>query len=241
MTESRTAAAFPVPSDLTGFWEWDDLAAPWPYTPLSQVLVFGAVDAGFSRGMDAFDSPYRLAYRGVNGYAYASIQLRDLHGESLDDRVRRYEATLEREVPRIAERWDAEWLPAMLPGLERERTLDYAALLDGRLLDTLDDLWAELVDRYTVHGQFNFIFIAASRFADFYLETFQPDDPTEPYQALGGFPNTTVEAGRRLWDLSRRVRQQPDLATLVRVTEPATIEPQLARSPEGRALLVEFR
>ena len=155
MTDTVAAPAFPLPADLTGFWEWDALTSPWPYTPLSQELVFGGIDAGFSRGMDAFGSPYRLAYQGINGYAYASILPRDLHGESLDDRMRRYEATLARELPRIAHRWDSEWLPTMLPELEKARTLDYPSLPDGRLLATLDDLWADVVDRYTVHGQFN--------------------------------------------------------------------------------------
>ncbi|HEY3082941.1 MAG TPA: hypothetical protein VGM69_23880 [Chloroflexota bacterium] len=180
VTDTVAASAFPLPADMTGYWEWDAISTPWPYTPLSLDLLFGALDEGFSRGMDAFDSPYRLAYRTVNGYGFVSIRPRDLGTETFEERWRRYEATLARELPRMGQRWDAEWLPAILPGLEKARRLDYASLSDAELLDTLDDLYRDSVERWTVHGQFLFIFIAASRFADFYVETFQPSDPTEP-------------------------------------------------------------
>jgi phosphohistidine swiveling domain-containing protein len=240
VTDTVAAPAFPLPADMTGYWEWDAIATPWPYTPLSCELVFGAIDEGFSMGMDAFGSPYRLAYRTANGYAFASIRPRDLGTESFDERWRRYEATLARELPRLAERWEDEWLPAMLPGLERARRLNFASLSDAALLSTLDDLYRDSIERWTVHGQFLFVFVAASRFVDFYAEAFQPSDPTEPYQVLQGFPNTTTEAGHRLWRLSRMIRESPRLAELFLASDAAALPAALERSDDGRAFLQAF-
>jgi pyruvate,water dikinase len=240
VTDTVAGSAFPLPADMTGYWEWDAIATPWPYTPLSLELVFGGIDEGFSRGMDAFGSPYRLAYRTANGYGFASIRPRDLGNETFEERWRRYEAALARELPRMGRRWDAEWLPAILPGLEKARRLDYAGMSDAELLDALDDLYRDSVERWTVHGQFLFVLIAASRFADFYAETFRPSDPTEPYQALQGFPNTTSEAGQRLWQLSRLIRRSRRLTELFLTGEPAALPAALEGYEEGRAFLSAF-
>ena len=96
MTNTVAASAFPLPADMTGYWEWDAISTPWPYTPLSLELVFGALDEGFSRGMDAFGGPYRLEYRTVNGYGFVSVRPRDLGAETREERWGRYEATLAR-------------------------------------------------------------------------------------------------------------------------------------------------
>ena len=66
MTDAVAAAApgFPLPADLTGFWEWDAITSPWPSTPLSQGFVFGGIDAGFSRGMDGGKGVVRIEARG---------------------------------------------------------------------------------------------------------------------------------------------------------------------------------
>ena len=55
-------------------------------------------------------------------------------------------------MERLGERWEHEWLPSILPGLERLRTLDYGALSDDALLATLDDLRRDLAARWRVHG-----------------------------------------------------------------------------------------
>lgn len=45
----------------------------------------------------------------------------------------------------------------------------------------------ECTERYVVHGRINFVMVSASMFADFYTDTFAPEDPTETYQLLQRF------------------------------------------------------
>jgi pyruvate,water dikinase len=87
----------------------------------------------------------------------------------------------------------------------------------------------------------NFSTIGASWFADFYTEAFAPEDPTEPYLLLQGFPTRSLDAGRGLWRLSRVIVNSPALKRLFEEHEPSRLVPQLERSEEGRSFLREFR
>jgi pyruvate,water dikinase len=111
---------------------------------------------------------------------------------------------------------------------------------DAQLMDTLEELRADLLYRWTVHGRINFVTVAASWFADFYHENFHPDDPTEPYQVLQGFPTRSVDAGRGLWRLSRIVRSSAGIKELFEETASRGLVPQLERSDDGRAFLEEL-
>jgi hypothetical protein len=52
------------------------------------------------------------------------------------------------------------------------------------LLHTLNEMRQDFLERWTIHGWINFVTISASWFADFYSDTFEPEDPTEPYLLL---------------------------------------------------------
>ena len=137
--------------------------------------------------------------------------------------------------------WTQEWLPAILPGLEKGRTADYTALSNEELLHTLDEMLQDFRERWTIHGYMNFVVISASWFADFYNETFEPEDPLEPYLLLQGFPTRSLDAGRGLWRLSRIIKNSPALTKLFEEQEPTQLVSQLERSDEGRDFLREFR
>src|SRR5262249_4979789 len=133
------------------------------------------------------------------------------------------------------------WLPAILPGLERGRTADYTALSNAELWHTLDDMLRDFRARWTVHGYVNFVTISASWFADFYHETVAPADPTEPYLLVQGFPTRSLDAGRGLWRLSRRLTTSPVRTRVFAEQEPAQVVAHLERSEEGRHCLGAFR
>src|SRR5206468_10881185 len=135
---------------------------------------------------------------------------------------------------RMGERWAQEWLPSILPGLDRARATDYAALSNAELWRTLDEMLRDFLERWTIHGYINFVTISASWFADFYNETFAPEDPTEPYLLLQGFPTRSLDAGRGLWRLSRSITQSPALQRLFEEREPSELVADLGHSDEGR-------
>ncbi len=241
MTTPQPATDFPVPPDLEGFWQWDKMHCPRPQTPLTQEIFLNAVSRGFCNAMEEFAGPVGLAYRVINYYAYMGLVPLDFGTETIEGRNARYQEKMALMVPKIGELWEHEWLPSILPDLDKARSLDYAAMRDAELLDTLDELRQEFLHRYVIHGRINFVTIAASWYADFYNETFQPSDSTEPYLSLQGFPTRSVDAGRGLWRLSRMVRNDPGLMRSFEEVEPKDLVSHLERSDQGRRFVSEFR
>ena len=241
MTTPPAPLEFPIPPDVEGFWSWEKGHFPRPATPLTQEILYGALSAGFSRAMHDWACPFGVECRAINYYGFLALKPFDLGTETVEDRGTRYQKLLGEVLPRMGELWEQEWLPAILPGLERGRTADYTALSNAELLHTLDDMLRDFLARWTVHGYVNFVTISASWFADFYNETFEPEDPTEPYLFLQGFPTRSLDAGRGLWRLSRSIKTRPVLKRVFEEQEPAQLVAHLERSEEGRHFLGEFR
>jgi hypothetical protein len=164
--------------------------------------------------MERWACPLGAQCRAINYYGFFTIEPFDLGAETMQERVARYQEQLRQVLPRMGELWEQTWLPAILPGLEKARTTDFTALSDDELRHTLDEMRRDFLERWTIHGWINFVTISASWFADFYNDTFEPEDPTEPYLLLQGFPTRSLAAGRGLWRLSRMIKATPSLKTM---------------------------
>jgi hypothetical protein len=125
---------FPVSPDVEGFWQWDKMHCPRPQTPATEEAFLSAISEGFSTAMDEWASPVRLGYRVINSYGFTSILPFGLGSESMEERVARHQKILGEVLPRMGELWEQEWLPSILPGIEKARATDYAALIDGAFL-----------------------------------------------------------------------------------------------------------
>ncbi len=241
MTTIDPQTEFPIPADLQGFWQWDKMHMPRPITPLTEEIFLHGVQDGFSKAMDEFACPVKFLQRAINYYGYGAIAPLDLGEESIESRIGRYQATMGRVLPNIGELWEKEWLPSILPGLDKAKNLNYFDLTDKQLADTFDELCDDFLARYVVHGKINFVTVCASQFADFYNEKLNPADPTEPYHALQGFPTRSLDAGRGLWRLSRIVKADPSLKSQFETLEPTELLSRLEQSESGRAFLKELR
>jgi pyruvate,water dikinase len=241
MTTPAVPTDFPIPPDVEGFWSWEKGHFPRPATPLTQEILYRAIAEGFSRAMADWACPFGIECRAINYYGFMALRPFDPGAEAMEDRSARYQQLLREVLPRMGDLWQQEWLPSILPGLEKGRTTDYTALSNAALLLTLDEMLQEFRARWTIHGYVNFVVISASWFADFYNEMFEPADPLEPYLLLQGFPTRSLDAGRGLWRLSRIITKSPTLKRLFEEHAPAQLVSQLERSDEGRHFLQEFR
>src|SRR5438552_10381241 len=146
MITSTVPLAFPVPADLDGFWMFDQVHAPRPLTPLSQEVFLGALTEGFCAALKEVGYPLGICFRAVNHYAYCTLTPHAETAGATAAQPTGHDA-IGALISRFGERWESEWLPSILPGLERLRTLDYGALSDDALLATLRDLRRDLVAR----------------------------------------------------------------------------------------------
>ncbi len=231
---SQAATEFPVPDDLEGFWVWDRLHCPRPLAPLDQDLIVARWAEGFTNAMADMDSVITVALRFINYYPYLGLPRKDLGGMSEEEALQRCLAAADRHMPTLLQQWENDWLPGMLPALEKATTTDYASLDDDALLAMLEELAGDVTDRWTIHGKLNYAFYAAGIFGDFYNETFEPDDETEAYEVLQGFPTTALDSARGLWNLSRAVRADERLLNLFNTTPPEQIVTKLDDSEVGR-------
>jgi pyruvate,water dikinase len=191
--------------------------------------------------MDKWGCPFGAQCRAINYYGFFTIKPFDVGSETRQQRLNRYRKTLGDVLPRMGEIWEQEWLPAIRPGLEKGRTADYTVLSNEDLLNALDEMLRDFRQRWTIHGWVNFSTISSSWFADLYNDTFEPEDPTEPYLLLQRFPTRSLDTGRGLWRLSRLIINSPALKRLFEEQEPSQLDAQLERSEEGRPFLGEFR
>lgn len=240
MTATFSADAFPGPDEIEGFWAFDKMHAPRPITPLSEDLVTRPLAEGFTTAQALYDSPIAVTNRHVNYYLYASFH--PLADESeIADRMTRYRDTLDDKVPDVGPRWVDEWMPAISAKNIAERAADYTELDDEALLAKLAEMKDHMTFMWHVHGHINFALISSSKFCDLYDELMQPEDPTEAYQCLQGWETKSLAASRGLWQLSRLIREQPELVALFESTAPTDLVDALQQSKAGQGFLVELR
>jgi pyruvate,water dikinase len=236
-----TLYEFPIPTDLEGLWVWEKIHCPRPVAPLEQDLLVRACAQGFNTSMGEYGSIIELGARFINDYLYVSFVPRDLAGDDPKRRLETGTGQVSQLLPQIGMLWETEWLPAMIPDLERARNTDFSRLQDDALLRLFEEMRLEVVSRWAVHGKINYAFYAAGLFADFYKEALQPEDATEGYEALQGFPSIALESSRGLWRLSRLARANPELRRLFEQSEPASLLTELQKTEGGRAFLAELQ
>jgi pyruvate,water dikinase len=241
VTSSQFSAEnFPKPNEVDMFLAWDNLHAPRPLTPLSTIIT-QHLGHGFTAAMNEYACSVGLRFHSFNYYAYAGLFTIDPGPEGAAARRARYREHLKDLIPNLGELWSNVWEPSMVPGLDRARNTDYRSLSDQALIAEVEQMLLDSLARWTVHGRINFSLVAASWFADFYNETFQPETKGEAYECLQGFWTLSVQAGCDLWALSRTVKNTPALLALFEATDAKDLMPALEAMPEARSFLEAFR
>jgi pyruvate,water dikinase len=235
-----TTTDFPIPADLEGFWQWDQLHCPRPLTVLEHELLLASTGWGFSKAIEEFGSGLKAVTKSINGYNYLSGVPIDIGGEDPKARAERYQRRVQEFMPQLGERWEKEWLPRIKETVTRRRKQDYAAMSDADLLRTFEEMYEEVRDRWYIHGMLLYGFFAAGQFADLYKEVTGSDDEKLGYEALQGFETEATKSSRGLWELSRKIRANPELQKVFEGSNPHDIVAQLNDSDAGRALLGEL-
>src|SRR6516164_6937206 len=140
MATPAAPSDFPIPPDVEGFWAWEKGHFPHPATPLTQEILYRAISDGFSGAMRSWACPFGAVCRAINYYGYFTIRPFELSSETREERSARYCKILAEVLPRMDELWQREWLPAILPGLQKGRTADYTRLSNEGLLHALDEM-----------------------------------------------------------------------------------------------------
>jgi phosphohistidine swiveling domain-containing protein len=234
VTATRDEIVFPGPDEIEGFWALDKMHAPRPVTPLSFDLIVYTLAEGFTKAQAEYDCPIMVTAREINHYFYVAFHPIPDEAE-IADRMTRYHHKLDSMVPGVGKTWDEEWKPEVIAANVPLKTADWSGLSDADLVAKLDELTDQMRHQWWIHGHINFVLLSSSAFCDLYDAIMRPDDPTESYQTLHGFPTTSVDASRGLWALSRTVLASPALTELFQTTAPRQLAAKLDQTDEGRA------
>jgi pyruvate,water dikinase len=88
--------------------------------------------------------------------------------------------------------------------------------------------------QWWIHGHVNFVLLSSSAFCDLYDKVMEPEEPTEAYRMLQGFPTTSVDAAKGLWRLSRVALASPALKELFETKQGEELLAAFDESEEGR-------
>src|SRR6266849_940124 len=164
----RDAFEFPIPTDVDGFWQFDRVHAPRPLTPLSQDVLLPAFGDAITAALEEMAYPHTFIMRAVNNFAYLGFVVSPKRGAALEQQLELHRRAIAPIIPQLADLWERVWLPSILPGLERLRSVPYGSQSDVALLELVTDLRIELAERWRIHGRILLAYLAASDFEDFY-------------------------------------------------------------------------
>src|SRR5262245_19667816 len=187
--------------------------APRPLTPLSFDLVLHPLAEGFTKANEDYDCPIITTTREINHYVYFSFHPLPDEAE-IARRMVHYHEKLATKVPTVGKTREEEWKPAVSARNLALKTEDWSALSDAELVAKLDELTEYMIYQWWIHGHVNFVLLSSSAFCDLYDKVVEPDEATEAYRMLQGFPTTSVDAAKGLWQLSRVALAAPTLKEL---------------------------
>ncbi len=232
MAVTKEQTDFPVtwdnPADANLTWLFSPDHMPQAYSPLGFELTLSPFLQGFGWGMRPIQQNY---------YVYFVTEPQNATGQ----RQGKPDAAYLREAARV---WNEEAFPEVLRYIELYRTPDFDALSDEELVREIERL-REVRFR---SGQLHSLAITPHWAGmTLLIETYKEltgGDELGALRLVQGYRNKSVEAGERLWDVSKIAASAPSVRErLLRIdASPARDRfAELERDPEARPFVEAFR
>ncbi|MSP12897.1 MAG: hypothetical protein EXR62_08060 [Chloroflexi bacterium] len=241
-----TPPDFPVswerPEDAMLFWTHDTMHFPDPLTPMDDGLLKTIFVSGFNGSGEKYDIPIRVRINCINSYYYSSFAPATTAPEELEAMGQRAQEKIGAVLGHIGDYWGSELLPEVKENLAYWRSFDLQGVSMPQLVAHLDDTVARASRMWQIHFAIAFPFLMGmGLFDDFYRDLLGNESAFDAYRLLQGFDNTSLQAGRALWRLSREARQQPEVHRVLEERATDEVVPALEKSVAGRAFLVELQ
>ena len=237
-------ANFPVawesPDDERLSWTQDRMHNPDPLSPLERSF-WDIVYAGFNRAAEAYEMPTRVKARAINTYQYMALAPA-VPSEAMEAQGKRADARIDAAMARLGELWRGEWLPEIQSHLAWWDAFDLRGARTPELLVHLEETLQRTLRLWDLHFRIVLpTYMAMSQLDDLYRDLFAGEDAFRSFRLLQGFDNKTLEAGRALWELSRRALDSAEVRRALEEHPAATVLAELAKTPAGRAFRHELR
>lgn len=238
-TPPHFPVAWNAPEEQRLPWQMDPMHFPDALARLEGELWCGIYEAGMSPAFAAYEMPVRAKGKLINNYHYMAI-FPVVPAEEMEAQGKKSEAALGAAIARLQERWDGEWLPEIKEHLAFWQAFDLAGASAQDMLAHYDETLQRLNRLWDLHFQIVVpVYVVMGLFDDLYKDLFADEDAFSSYVLLGGFDNKTLEVGRALWDLSRKVTDAEVRKVFAEKTS-AEVVAALREFAAGQAFLAEL-
>ena len=180
-------------------------------------------------------------YRVIEGYVYATSIPLTRSPEELGRALQLYFETMARAVSALADRWQRDFLPAILRD-HGSLSAPLEPLNDGQLLALVDEALETQQRHWTIHMLVMLpVLFAGGVLAQNYAEITGDREEATPYKLLQGFDNKTLETDRALAHLAHEARAHPQVTRVIMARAPRLPRRELLASPAGRLFLSQFQ
>ncbi len=227
---------WPAPEMAMTFWQQDRMHMPNPGSPMSSWLA-EQFAAGFTSGLGSYGVPMGVQTTRLNTYYYMAIGP-TVPPEMMPELMEKAAPNLMAGVGNFWQRWESEWLPELKRGWAEFSALDYPKLPDQELLAFVARARSLYERAWHIHFELLVpAFVGTSTFQDVYMGLFPDKSELDAYRLLQGFDSMSLEAGRKLWELSRVAKADATVRAILDSTSARDVPAALERSDEGRAFL----
>ena len=235
------ASSFPVqfedPEDAKAFWIIDLVHCPEPLARLDFELRLDTLNDAANKVNQRLGVPMQTETRLINGFVYHKIVTPELAPESVPGHLAAVDDAVRTTYLDIQHHWEKAWLPEVKSHLAALAAFDVGGASLPELLAHLVELRGRILRLWMVHTELLYPFLTAlSDFDQAYRDLFPGAKPLDVYDLTAGFPNKTIEANGRLWELGREAARSSALRALILDSAPAELAGALSQSAEGRAL-----
>jgi pyruvate,water dikinase len=162
--------------------------------------------------------------------------------EEMEAQGKRADAQIDAAMARLGELWRGEWLPEIQSHLAWWDAFDLRGAPAADLLEHLEETLRRTARLWELHFRIVLpTYMAMSQFDDLYRDLFADDGAFRSYRLLQGFDNKTLEAGRALWELSRRALASAEVRRAMEGHAAGAVLAELGKTPAGRAFRQELR
>lgn len=239
---------FPVtwadPADEHLEWMWERQHCPDPVTPMTGWYLELVLHYGVEASGQFYGKPSRSNIRRINTYCYWHWSQIAPAGpaEEQAQQLARAEERMAAAIGRLAELWNADFLPEIEHHFAAWEAFDLRGAADVALLNHLDESISRAQRLWEIHHVIvDAALVAMSLFDDLYRDLFGAEHTADGYRLLQGFPNLTVETEHALWDLRRKVADVQEVRHVLATTRPVDVVAALDESSHGQAFLADLR
>lgn len=238
-----TPVRIPLPADFPIDWPAPEMAmAPWtqdrmhlpePVTPMSAWWA-NHFAVGFAAGLAANSVPLGIQTARINTYYYMAIAP-NVPPEQMPAMEAAAEQRLKAGMSSFWQRWEGEWLPEIKKSWQEWSAFDLGAADDAQLIQAVDRA-VQLYERlWTIHFWLLMpAFVGLSGFQDLYADLFPGRGALDAFGLVRGEDNMSLETGRKLWELSRAARANPEVRAVIESSPSEEVPGRLEALPAGR-------